>query len=58
MKEIAFVQVEGGYIVKSMDQANGQKLTVTPNFGQAVKIARAFFDEGRTVEGKTVVEAE
>lgn len=52
MKEIRITQVVGGFIVAIGD--NGvQTLQVTPNLGQATKLARTLFDE---VEPVTMVE--
>lgn len=46
MKEVVITKVEGGFIVRASDLAiQNQKISVTPNLGRAVKIAKVLFGE-------------
>ncbi len=56
MKEVRVVQADGGYIVTTVDQQNGQQaLKVFTNFGAVVKHSREFFGE-TIVKGSKVEE--
>lgn len=44
MKELVITKVNGGYIVRFID-VQQQSVSITTNFGAAVKAARQFFDE-------------
>jgi hypothetical protein len=46
MKELVITKVNGGYIIRFID-GQSQSISVTTNFGAAVKAARQFFDEAK-----------
>lgn len=57
MKEVVITQVDGGYIVREVGPQGVVKVSVRPNFGAAVKIARTAFGEDRGGDESVKVEA-
>lgn len=46
VKEVTISQVKDGFIVRTVDQTQGkQEVSIAPNLGRAVKIARNLFGD-------------